>query len=337
MKKVGFFWKTLGPRKRVVLVIGAFTVSATAVLMFVPLSKNRIATTAATPKTKEEIIQNLRRDSDNDGLKDWEENIYGTNFKNADTDNDGTTDGEEIKLSRNPLKNGPDDKFSLDLSPTNDQNRTTAISNAFINTALTRVIAEGLSGADLTTDPETIPALEGQIAALGEERPLDKVIPPSDEEFTIQQDNSPDAVKKYFNTIAKIHISNFSDVDSDIAILSLAASGNNPKAFKRLDKNIAAIEQTIADIKKTPVPTAWIAFAKKDVWYLSKALIAVKILRNSEADPVSSLLVLQGRMKIPEDLRSFYLDTAKKLRAEGIIFTREEPAAALFFEPNKQL
>lgn len=338
MGKVRLFWKTLGPRKRVVLLVGLLLLTgATITLVFVPLASKKKTRVIEIPKTKEELVQVLQHDSDNDGLKDWEEKIYGTDLKNPDTDSDETTDGEEIKLSRNPLKRGPDDKLSLLLSLPNDQNRTTALSNTFVNAALTRVIAEGLSGGNITADDEAIPGLEGYIAAFGEERPLNKVIPPSEEEFTIHHDNSPDAVKKYFNAVAQIHISNFSKIDSDIAIISLAVSGNNLKAFRRLDKNIAAFERTIADIKKTPVPTAWVSFAKEDIRYLSKALVAVKILRNSETDPVSSLLILQDRMNIPIDLRSLYLDTAKKLRAEEITFAQEEPAAALFFEPNKKL
>ncbi|MDO8575322.1 MAG: hypothetical protein Q7R78_01305 [bacterium] len=45
-------------------------------------------------------------DSDNDGLKDWEENLWGTDPSNPDTDKDGTSDGKEISLGRNPLKKG---------------------------------------------------------------------------------------------------------------------------------------------------------------------------------------------------------------------------------------
>ncbi len=44
-----------------------------------------------------------RKDSDNDGLSDWEEiNIYGTDPYDSDTDDDGMEDGEEVFLGRNP-------------------------------------------------------------------------------------------------------------------------------------------------------------------------------------------------------------------------------------------
>lgn len=50
-------------------------------------------------------------DSDNDGLFDWQEQLFGTDKHNPDTDNDGTKDGDEIKQNRDPLKPGPSDKL----------------------------------------------------------------------------------------------------------------------------------------------------------------------------------------------------------------------------------
>ncbi len=43
-------------------------------------------------------------DSDEDGLTDWLETLYGTNPNKKDTDDDGTTDGQEIKEQRDPAK-----------------------------------------------------------------------------------------------------------------------------------------------------------------------------------------------------------------------------------------
>jgi hypothetical protein len=42
-------------------------------------------------------------DSDNDGLPDWEETLYGTDPHNIDTNGDGTPDGVEVKEGRDPL------------------------------------------------------------------------------------------------------------------------------------------------------------------------------------------------------------------------------------------
>ena len=56
-----------------------------------------------------------QKDSDGDGLADWEETLWKTDPKNPDTDGDGTNDGDEVKLKRNPLISGPDDAFTDDF------------------------------------------------------------------------------------------------------------------------------------------------------------------------------------------------------------------------------
>jgi len=50
-------------------------------------------------------------DSDGDGLKDWEEELWKTDIHNPDTDGDGTSDSEEIKIGRNPLRQAPNDEL----------------------------------------------------------------------------------------------------------------------------------------------------------------------------------------------------------------------------------
>ncbi|MEI7425418.1 MAG: hypothetical protein WCK16_00635 [Candidatus Moraniibacteriota bacterium] len=50
-------------------------------------------------------------DSDQDGLSDEEEKIYGTNPANPDTDGDGYSDGTEVRSGYDPLKKAPGDKL----------------------------------------------------------------------------------------------------------------------------------------------------------------------------------------------------------------------------------
>ncbi len=45
----------------------------------------------------------LYQDTDGDNLKDWEEQLWGTNLNEADSDADGTSDYEEIRQGRDPL------------------------------------------------------------------------------------------------------------------------------------------------------------------------------------------------------------------------------------------
>ncbi len=55
----------------------------------------------------------IYKDTDGDGLKDWEEDLWKTNLEDPDTDKDGTIDFEEIREGRDPLLKGPNDKLDL--------------------------------------------------------------------------------------------------------------------------------------------------------------------------------------------------------------------------------
>ncbi len=54
---------------------------------------------------------NIFADSDQDGLSDQEEKIYGTDPHEKDTDNDGYTDGIEVQSGYDPTKPAPGDKI----------------------------------------------------------------------------------------------------------------------------------------------------------------------------------------------------------------------------------
>lgn len=56
-------------------------------------------------------------DSDQDGLSDEEERMYGTDPKNPDTDGDGYSDGAEIKSGYDPLRPAPGDKILPEKQP----------------------------------------------------------------------------------------------------------------------------------------------------------------------------------------------------------------------------
>lgn len=55
--------------------------------------------------------KNIFQDSDQDGLSDEEERLYGTDPFNKDTDGDGYMDGVEVESGYDPLKPAPGDKL----------------------------------------------------------------------------------------------------------------------------------------------------------------------------------------------------------------------------------
>lgn len=74
------------------------------------------STTESKRTVSGDIVASQQRvDTDNDGLEDWEEALWGTDAALADTDADGTPDGTEVREGRNPKKAGPNDAVTEEI------------------------------------------------------------------------------------------------------------------------------------------------------------------------------------------------------------------------------
>lgn len=91
---------------------------------------------------------NIFLDSDQDGLSNQEEKLYGTDPDKADTDGDGYSDGAEIKSGYDPLKPAPGDKL-MDSGTENP-----AANNAEDEKNITKDLANKISAITLSPDSE---------------------------------------------------------------------------------------------------------------------------------------------------------------------------------------
>lgn len=64
-----------------------------------------------TAEKNEQASLFAAKDTDGDGLKDWEEVLWHTDPENVDTDGDGAKDNDEILAKRDPAKAGPNDRI----------------------------------------------------------------------------------------------------------------------------------------------------------------------------------------------------------------------------------
>lgn len=89
-------------------------------------------------------ISSVFVDSDQDGLTDSEEKLYGTNPQNPDSDEDSYSDGAEVRSGYNPLKPAPGDKIVSESYP--DSTQVAGVENNSENpTNLTEQVAQKIS------------------------------------------------------------------------------------------------------------------------------------------------------------------------------------------------
>lgn len=229
-------------------------------------------------------LAKLNKDSDNDGLKDWEEQIYGIDPQKSDTDGDKTPDGEEIKLSRDPLKPGPKDKLPQPLALPKETARKNKDN-------LTQKLTDQFGEKFMR------PLLENQSLRLSEEelskqilKDLPNAAPVQLNYFTkkdfnvLKEDSSENFIaynKEFNNTISDA----FASLEtSEIMIFSEILQSEDLSQLVILDTYLAAYNKAVAKLSKIPVPPT---LANLHLSYLNatkRQQIAVQKMRNAEND-----------------------------------------------------
>ena len=89
-------------QKRAGIILGVFVIGIVGVTV-IDFVQDEIIN-----KEEDDSLAFSNVDTDGDGLRDWEEDVWGTDPENPDTDGDGLMDGEEVLNERDPNKNGSD-------------------------------------------------------------------------------------------------------------------------------------------------------------------------------------------------------------------------------------
>lgn len=134
---------------------------------------------------------NVLLDSDQDGLTDEEERVFGTDPLNADTDGDGYSDGAEVKSGYNPLQKAPGDKLTENESVVS---RVAGVETDGQKDNLTLEVAQKISeltdGESLENGSVTAENVQNMIEeALSEQKVAEEIPPVSREEIIIKEQN----------------------------------------------------------------------------------------------------------------------------------------------------
>lgn len=231
------------------------------------------------PKAHQPLAENENKDSDNDGLRDWEEELFHTDPYNPDTDGDGYLDGEEVDSGHNPLVKSPGDKLTFYPLPLGDNYNITnkVLSDDIIDSILDSYFYQkGQYVSDNEIDsPETFSALVKQSTiqemlrrAIGEnyETILEKAgktvsqipdlfnIEISDADIKISEDNSSEAIKLYLSQITSFIASEaFFLQEQNLNALQSALQNRD---FSQADKIIKINEANIESFKEIVVPSS---------------------------------------------------------------------------------
>ena len=315
------------PSRKFILTVLALALVGGAV--FYAGRREKKMTVYATPE--EESIAKaaaiLAKDADNDGLKDWEEELWGTDPKQPDTDEDKTTDGEEIRLGRDPLKPAPDDLLAAEeiaTKTTFNEKDPTATDNAS-RRFFAQYLARKRSGAPFTADEErkmfeeffSTPPLLLPVATY-------KV-----SDLEIVKDADKEAYRAYGNAVGEVIKRHETDGPNEADILESASEHEDPEELAAIAGRVTRYEAIIAELKIISVPEDAAPIHADLLTAFEAVRLSTYGMQYLLTDPIKALGSIGYYPHAVALLVESFNRLAAHLEKKGVSFEKDEPGRLL--------
>ena len=258
-------------------------------------------------------------DSDNDGLKDWEEKLWGMDLQSSDTDGDGIPDGEEIKLGLNT----PTPKE--EPITTESENLTQKMTkNLFVS-----YIQQRRSGLDPKTTAEQIAG-----ALTDEGVGFDFKDDFSLKNMTVVQDHSAEETKNYANKLAEISNKYGSEIkenelDMLARLIRRSNSSNNFVPFNDFKTYSLAYKNAANETAKLVVPQDYLSAHLEYANALNNLAKINSAFSQFMSDPITGLSAVNTYLNEAERIKNSLSTLGVLIRKDGLVFKPDEAGFAL--------
>jgi hypothetical protein len=308
---VNFKWIRLpnSPKARIFLAVFGILIAVFFIIFVTaPLpAGNRSASSGLSDEFKRQFAEELNKDFDNDGLKNWEEAVYGTDPRSADTDGDKTADGEEIRTNRNPLAKGPGDS----VLPSEENPATFVYDESNLTHLFTqKVAADGTFQKSLSGEGENISAaaVTEYAKSLPYGRAVKEPVAVKESSLRISDDTSGSAVNNYFNAFAAIYMHYGDSLVDDILVAQNLLVNPTITDMQKLKAMETALEKIVTEANTLSIPKNILWFHKQEVYFLEKSKNEITVLKEIQKDPLSALLALDSRIDTKERLTTLHAE-----------------------------
>lgn len=300
-----------------------------------PKSSGKIKVSASPYSS---VVADADKDTDGDGLKDWEEVLVGTDPKNPDSNNNGVKDGDEKPFIAT---------YAGDYNNLGDTLPTKTLVENFA-TLYTSSLNAGTSSTIILDDDAVQALTAGSVADA-------KKIRGKRNPFTEHDVIASGAlnVKDYFNNVARITQKRFPEergdpnYENEITILytfglQVQDPNTKPEDLKAALAKLAFYRQryleTISDLKKISTPketgTLHIHFLNS----LANTALALEEIMIFANDPVVGMMGMKDYADEIVSSKKIFLDAKKIVEKSNIVFEKTDPGyqfRATYLDPAK--
>ncbi|PIQ91817.1 MAG: hypothetical protein COV70_01900 [Parcubacteria group bacterium CG11_big_fil_rev_8_21_14_0_20_39_22] len=270
----------------------------------------------------------LIKDTDGDGLKDWEEELWGTDIFVKDTDGDGTSDFDEVRGGRNPTIPGPNDLLDDDIveSRVNPEIEEDLTMTDKFSRELFAEYAGAKQAGDFTYG-NYYDILYKNIEETATTPPQKTY---SRDDLTILITGNKAVIKDYGNKLGKIIGSPpIHRVEHELVIFNNAAATENPKILEEYNlvlENYASVRDEILSL---PVPDGTADDHLILVNSLTAIIDGIAEMKMLLSDPVQAVVGLKLYISAAENLSTAQTNIRGFLLQNGIVFTQKDDGYVL--------
>ncbi|NQV93258.1 hypothetical protein HQ403_02040 [Candidatus Kaiserbacteria bacterium] len=268
-------------------------------------NKSTVKNLQVNDDLKKIVTKTVAIDSDSDGLKDWEEILFGTDPQNPDTDGDGILDGEEN--SDEIKSSGGIDRSKIDELPGTEklafqlfEGYIDLKKRRYLGTNIEENFVAGLVESSLPT-------------ILYKTYTEDDVVIDTQE----QQDSKVRA-RTYRTALNEAWVPLFSVTEDELITFAQIVDGGDKNGFTKLEFAKSAYEDTISNMLLVSVPIEAVEIHVDILNAFSFFSGVLDTMIHVEDDPLTALVAVNGYTK-GEDLIKASVERLKTyLLAKGV-------------------
>lgn len=277
------------------------------------------------------------KDSDKDGLADWEEALYGTDPRNVDTFNLGLSDGEAVTRGLIVPKaisdivvatSTPSDLQSLnpDLPPPAAEGTLTA---AFAKSFFSLYVKakQDAGGADLTEEEvntiseQAINTLSASVTVAPDYKTAKELVVAG---------SGVEAMKEFAAAVEAVLLKNTSSgTSTPLVALKSAIMNGDAAAYENLRSTAKMYRSTAAGLAVLPVPKELAATDLLLINTLMRMGGVVGDFALAETDPLAAIFALKQYVKVTTDLNKAFADLGRVYSTAGISLPRGTPGSSI--------
>jgi hypothetical protein len=304
--------------------------------LFIWNNRNSTSSTSdIAQKTSDIFPAETQKDTDNDGLKDWEEALWRTNPEITDTDGDTTIDGKEVEMGRDPKIAGacPERAGRVEgctdrlLNPEEVSKNKTSDEPSTFTAKIAQEFGKNYFAGKGLVGGESLSAFAQQSLAdsitLGIEQGVaayQDVF--KKEDLKISKFLSP---KIYLDNFGNAFSKNFGDIsNSELDIIGIVISGEQFENVKLFDPLILAYKNIVLFLQKETVPESYADLHVEVLNIMQNTLFAVRSMKNIEEDPAKAIVGIRLYQKETERTQEYLKNLKKQIEKDEIKFSEQD-------------